>query len=307
MVLHHNDGSDVTMKRLLKTILFVIPILALVGASVILGHLLATTRLQSFRVYAANVARIDVPTLQEITADATNDAEALDAITAYYAEHRAELAAELDENDETRLRALYAMHIVHISHPYDIVPEPAETLLDYIREQRASHCGTVTRWQWEISRALGLDARGVALPFGDHGWVEVKVNGAWETFDGTTNLWLSEPGERLTTGVPRLYRALYTPLLDPQRPDARAYEGSAGDWTGVLKLRDDMMNLGISYQVGSKMQVLYDSPAAATRRRIALLAPYTSRLSWADAHPDAAGQRGIAEGIMQVMESETWD
>lgn len=42
---------------------------------------------------------------------------------------------------------------------------------------------------------------------------------------------------------------------------------------------------------------------ARTQRRIALLAPYTSRVSWADAHPDAAGQREIAERIAEV---ETW-
>ncbi len=42
---------------------------------------------------------------------------------------------------------------------------------------------------------------------------------------------------------------------------------------------------------------------AASGRRIALLAPYTSRVSWADAHPDAAGQRGIAG---QIVGGETW-
>ena len=44
---------------------------------------------------------------------------------------------------------------------------------------------------------------------------------------------------------------------------------------------------------------------AATQRRIALLAPYTSRVSWADAHPDADAARGIATQIMQ--EVGTWD
>ena len=43
---------------------------------------------------------------------------------------------------------------------------------------------------------------------------------------------------------------------------------------------------------------------AATGRRITLLEPYTSRISWADAHPDAAGQREIARSIAEVG---TWD
>lgn len=43
---------------------------------------------------------------------------------------------------------------------------------------------------------------------------------------------------------------------------------------------------------------------AASQRRIALLAPYTSRVSWADAHPDAAGQAEIAG---QIVEVERWD
>lgn len=43
---------------------------------------------------------------------------------------------------------------------------------------------------------------------------------------------------------------------------------------------------------------------AATGRRIALVAPYPSRVSWADAHPDAAGQAWIAERMLEVA---TWD
>ena len=39
---------------------------------------------------------------------------------------------------------------------------------------------------------------------------------------------------------------------------------------------------------------------AAAGRRITLLEPYTSRISWADAHPDAAGQAEIAKRIREV-------
>jgi hypothetical protein len=43
--------------------------------------------------------------------------------------------------------------------------------------------------------------------------------------------------------------------------------------------------------------------SAATSRRIALVAPYRTRISWADAHPDADAQRDIAG---QIVRGETW-
>ena len=46
----------------------------------------------------------------------------------------------------------------------------------------------------------------------------------------------------------------------------------------------------------------------ATHRRIALVAPYTSRVSWVDAHPDADAARGIAGAIVGIVgEVGTWD
>jgi hypothetical protein len=39
-------------------------------------------------------------------------------------------------------------------------------------------------------------------------------------------------------------------------------------------------------------------------RRIALVAPYATRISWADAHPDAGAQRDIAGQIVGGVE---WD
>lgn len=40
---------------------------------------------------------------------------------------------------------------------------------------------------------------------------------------------------------------------------------------------------------------------AASGREITLLEPYTSRISWADAHPDSTGQTQIVAGIMRAI------
>jgi hypothetical protein len=244
-----------TMKRLIKLILFAVPVLALTFAAALLGYLLAAQRESGAqRAYAANVTRPAIPTLQELTASADDDAEALDAITTYYAAHRDRIAAELDEDDETRLRALYAMHIIHISHVYDVVPTPAKTLLDYIRVQAASHCGTYARWQHVINGALGVESRVVELADGSHGLVEARINGAWEVFDATTNLWLSIPVETLVTGAPRLYRTFYTLLEDPAHAEAWGSYQRSGGWWDVLKLRRDMIDLGVTNHAGAELR-----------------------------------------------------
>ena len=50
------------------------------------------------------------------------------------------------------------------------------------------------------------------------------------------------------------------------------------------------------------------TPVRATRLRIALLAPYTTRISWADAHPDADAARGIGAAIVGIVgEVGIWD
>ncbi|MCC7206267.1 MAG: hypothetical protein IT323_03110 [Anaerolineae bacterium] len=43
---------------------------------------------------------------------------------------------------------------------------------------------------------------------------------------------------------------------------------------------------------------------AASGRRITLIAPYTERLSWADAHPNAAGHRQIADQVLPLLPPE---
>lgn len=44
---------------------------------------------------------------------------------------------------------------------------------------------------------------------------------------------------------------------------------------------------------------------AASGRAISLIEPYTGRLSWADAHPDAEGHRQIAEQVLPLLPPES--
>lgn len=160
---------------------------------------------------------LQLPTLREITRGATTDAEAFERIVAYYDAHHEHIAAQLQEHNETRLKALFVMYIDHISHIYDGVTDPG-SFLAYIA-QPGSQCGLYAHYEAEILDHFGLQWRLQAISGGTHGWVEVNVNGQWEIFDGTINAWISRSGQELMQGAERTYRYFYTPMLDLNRTD----------------------------------------------------------------------------------------
>jgi len=92
---------------------------------------------------------------------------------------------------------------------------------------------------------------------------------------------------------------LYVYLLRAARETVAPVEIPADFWTAYDALAADERVTIYGFRDGGLAEQV-----ARTQRRIALLAPYTSRVSWADAHPDAAGQREIAT---QIMEGERWD
>lgn len=189
-----------------------------------------------------NVPGPDVPTLQEIGAGATTDEELLQRIADYYDVNRERLRGLWRIEDDTRLAATFAMYIVHVSTPYGETRYQT-SLVDYLTLTR-SHCGTYSLAQRDIVKKLGLTWREVSLSSGWHGWIEILIDGNWEVFDATTNVWISKSGFDLVNGVEREYRYFYTPLLDINRPDARLHlqEGYNMD-----NLRSWMPGLGLFY------------------------------------------------------------
>lgn len=204
----------------------------------------------------------DVPTLQEMTAGATTDAEAYAKIVAYYAANKERLRALWQEDNPTRLAGIFSMYVVHISTVYGETTYPA-SFLEYLQQPRA-HCGTYSIAQAHIAGALGLTWRMWELTSGWHGWVEILVDGQWEMFDATTNQWISRAGVELLQQVPREYRSFYTPLLDSTRPDARWH---LEEGYNMIDFRVKLPGLGLFYNPPgepflSTLPELWDQPAA---------------------------------------------
>jgi hypothetical protein len=185
----------------------------------------------------------DTPTLHTLAEGAAGDEEILARVVAWYDENRETLRALWREDDDTRLAALYAMYLVHISHVYGETPAWDQSVTSYLSLER-SHCGLYTVVQHQILDAMGIPWRQVGLDNGWHGWIEVPVNGTWEIFDATVNVWISRSGYELDAGVAREYRYFYTPLLDIDRPDARLH---LGEGYNMHNLRAWMPGLGLFY------------------------------------------------------------
>lgn len=191
----------------------------------------------------------DTPALRDFAAGARTDAEIAANAADYFALNRDRLALLWREPHPTRLAALYSMYVTHISHPYGETPAPA-SLLDHVGLERA-HCGTYVYAQQFLADALGLTHRSVEF-YGEHAWMEVQIDGAWETFDATTNTWLSGGVLDLLAGAPREFRHFYTPMLDVTRPDARLHFAEGYD---MQRLRARMPGLGVFYHPPGELRI----------------------------------------------------
>ncbi len=149
----------------------------------------------------------DVPTLQEITAGASTDAEAIAMVVDYYHANHDRLTRLWREDNDTRLAGIFTMYVVHISTVYGETTYPP-SFLEYLQQPRA-HCGTYSTAQSHIADALGLTWRMYELTSGWHGWVEIHVDGQWEIFDATTNEWISRSARTFQQVSARISRILH--------------------------------------------------------------------------------------------------
>lgn len=209
----------------------------------------ATTELLASSLIFDATPGPDVPLLQSFASPDSTDADILARVVDYYNENRDELALLWREDDPTRLAALFSMYIVHISHPYGEAEYPA-SLTEFLSQPYA-HCGTYTFGQAQIATALGLTYRVVEF-VGEHAWLEVLVNGEWEVFDSTTNVWLSRNVMDLLAAEPREYRLFYTPMLDIDQIDAREHIALGYN---MQRLRSRMPAVGVSYHPPGELRV----------------------------------------------------
>lgn len=106
-----------------------------------------------------------------------------------------------------------------------------------------------------LARALGLVLRVVDFS-GEHAWLEIQVDGQWELFDATTNVWIDRGVTELMQGVPRQFRTFYSPVFDINRPDARLHLNEGYD---IPKLRTRMSTLGVAYMPYGALTISEDA------------------------------------------------
>jgi hypothetical protein len=132
-----------------------------------------------------------------------------------------------DESNPTRAAGLYIMYTLHNQHPYS----------------EEWHCGDMAEEGLRRVLEMGLTARMGTISGGTHAFFEVQIDGQWELFDPTTNVWIDHSAVELMAGLSRTYRAFYTPVLDENRPDFR------NRFThDLLSLRLLMPRLGLTWQ-----------------------------------------------------------
>ncbi len=155
------------------------------------------------RAYGAPLAYdettpLPIPPLAYFAVGLEQEADLLARVAAYCSDVE-RLPAWFDDENPARLKALCGMYIVATNAPYHEQPAPPTDALAFAR-QVAQHCGTVPVAQGRIYTALGLDWR--LREAAGHGWVEVRVDGTWEIFDATVNVWYRDKQARRAFWLP---------------------------------------------------------------------------------------------------------
>jgi len=130
---------------------------------------------------------LPIPPLRVFAIGVRDNHELLTSVASYCEFNQHWLAGIFAETSLTRILALCGMYIVATNAPYHEADNPVDALA--FARQATLHCGTVVVAQGEIYGALGLTWRQVETT--NHTWLEVDVDGAWEVFDATVNVWVN--------------------------------------------------------------------------------------------------------------------
>lgn len=182
---------------------------------------------------------LPVASLRDIVGAAATHDQATAAVADYYTAYADQLATTFNEANDARLRGLFGMYIVHQAQPYNVAPPDWETytLLDFLNA-KAAHCGLYALAQSYIYTALGLRWQNIIVDGGWHGLLQADIDGQWETFDSTSNVWLSVGVPELISGAARRYRAFYTPVWDASADEVyRQHYTESGGYYSVPDLR----------------------------------------------------------------------
>ncbi len=200
-----------------------------------------------WRVIDAEPPRMTLLTLGELAQNVQTDQEVLHRILRYYAGIKEELRGKWGEASDARLQALFAMNLIHVSHPYGTGSTPVR-LVEYARQTPTGSCRVYSIFQSRILDAFGLPWRFVAISSGFHGWIEVRIDGQWEIFDATANVWIDQSSFELLNGTPRRFRMFYSPWSDAKRDDAQRFvERYEPHYFTAGALRMNMPGLGVYY------------------------------------------------------------
>lgn len=200
---------------------------------------------------------LSVPPLSAIIGGAETDTDALAAVVDHYERNRVKLAAVFTESNDQRLRALYGMYIVHMAAPYNVVTRDWEGEgIRAFADGATAACGVYSQAQGHIYDALGLRWRQIEVDRTWHTLIEAQINGEFEVFDSTANVWTSEPIERLLQGTARRWRTFYTPILDANADDIyRAHIIESDGYYNVIGLRAGLPLWGL-YVFPNRIEII---------------------------------------------------
>lgn len=201
---------------------------------------------------------LPIPSLQVMAQDTNSDEAALKEIARYFKTHQEDLRFIFNESDPARLRALFAMYLTHTSHFYGR-HAPDFSFSGWLSNPYAD-CGSYAQFQSQILTALGLRWRQIAISGGTHVFVEALIDGRWEYFDATVNVWVNQSAFDMERRATRVKREFYTPLLDPVYADRFDFDTlQAGQ-----ELRVMMPLLGLEYFPKAYLYVYDESENTTT-------------------------------------------
>ena len=183
---------------------------------------------------------LPIPALKTMTAGAETNAAALASIVAYYQAHETDIGSLFREQIQLGCAACSRCTWFTPALCTAWCPHCPANFIDYI-QMPTSACGTYSYAEGKILTALGVQWRSIDISGGTHTFVEANIDGHWEYFDATINVWVNRSALEMQTGVERTARKFYTPLLDP------AYAGQidATDLRVAQELRVMMPGLKI--------------------------------------------------------------
>lgn len=207
------------MRRLL--VYSVVGILSGLALGILAGHRAVElieqehdTQLRPDVIYSGEPP-LPLPSLRLLTQGSATDTEALNQVSAYIAANTETLQRVLNERDPVRAGALYALYAAHTGHVYG-VHEPNAGFRAWVADPVAE-CGSYAEYLGQMLTALGIENRKIAISGGTHQWNEARINGRWELFDATVNLWSDTSAFEMERGAVRRVRVFYTPMLDADR------------------------------------------------------------------------------------------